>query len=224
MDLKAVALAQLAQRSCLLLWLVWLSALIFFSVLAGLAATNDLFVGDLGFARRLQDANATAFEAALAWAEALTGVPLRVVMWLVSAVGLWLMARRLEAAFLLLSMFGWLPAEGIRRLVERPRPSPALVQVREDVPGFGFPSGHVVAGVLLYGFLFYLAMVTIPYRPLRWLGQAACVAVVGLVAVQRVYVGTHWPSDVLGGFLLGGLILVPTVWLHRRYAAGRAAA
>ena len=42
------------------------------------------------------------------------------------------------------------------------------------------------------------------------------IAIIGLTGMQRVYVGVHWPSDSLGGFLFGGLLLALLIWGHRR--------
>jgi len=89
--------------------------------------------------------------------------------------------------------------------------------VSEKTSSAAFPSGHVIAAVLVYGFIFYLASFLIPARPLRLLVQASCVIVMVLTALQRVYAGVHWPSDVLGGLLFGGLLLALLIWSHRRF-------
>lgn len=201
---------------------LWLAVLGFFLALAVLATAHDLFLGDLGLAHRLQDVNAGPYRTALAWAEALSDLPGLVAVYLGSALALWLAARRWEMALLVATALGRLLNFLAKEMVARPRPSPELLEVTERASGYGFPSGHVEGAILLYGFLFYLAAVAIPQRPLRWLIQGACLAIIGLVAVQRVYVGAHWPSDILGGLLLGGLLLAPVIWVHRRYLAGGA--
>ena len=102
-------------------------------------------------------------------------------------------------------------------MVDRPRPSDDLVDVSENASGLSFPSGHVTAAVLLYGFIFYLAAILIPARPLRLLVQASCLVIIALNALQRVHVGVHWPSDVLGSLLFGGLVLSLLIWSHHRF-------
>jgi len=101
--------------------------------------------------------------------------------------------------------------------VDRPRPSAELVSVRDVATGSSFPSGHAMTTVLLYGFLFYAAGEALPDRRLRYPVQALCVVIAVLTGLQRVEAGVHWPSDVLGGVLLGGLILALLIWSHRRF-------
>jgi undecaprenyl-diphosphatase len=95
------------------------------------------------------------------------------------------------------------------------------VEVREVATGLSFPSGHMVAAVLVYGFLFYAAGQALPDRRLRYPAQALCVIIAVLTGLQRVEAGVHWPSDVLGSALFGGLMLALLIWSHRRYRARR---
>jgi undecaprenyl-diphosphatase len=107
----------------------------------------------------------------------------------------------------------------VKLAVDRPRPSPELVDVREVATGLSFPSGHAMTAVLLYGFLFYAAGQALPDRRLRYPAQALCVTIAVLTGLQRVETGVHWPSDVLGGALFAGLMLALLIWSHRRFRA-----
>jgi membrane-associated phospholipid phosphatase len=89
------------------------------------------------------------------------------------------------------------------------------VEVSGDPSGFAFPSGHVSGAIMIYGFLLYLSSVLIPQPLLRLLAQAACLYLIVFTTLERVYMGAHWPSDALGGALLGGLILAPFIWAQR---------
>ncbi len=83
--------------------------------------------------------------------------------------------------------------EGILKLIiGRPRPEDASV---------GFPSGHATAAAAFFGAVIYLAE-PLPARPRRFV-RAAAVAVILLVAVARVILRAHWPSDALAGIALG---------------------
>lgn len=83
--------------------------------------------------------------------------------------------------------------EGILKLIiGRPRPEDASM---------GFPSGHATAAAAFFGAVIYLAE---PLRPsVRRLVRAAAIAVIVLVAVARVILRAHWPSDALAGIALG---------------------
>jgi len=90
----------------------------------------------------------------------------------------------------------------LKELVRRPRPSGALVQIREHDAGFSFPSGHTC----FYAWLSILLLVAVwPWLPRRarpFAIAAGCVLVL-IACVGRVWVGAHWPSDALGGALFG---------------------
>lgn len=80
-----------------------------------------------------------------------------------------------------------------KRLIGRPRP--------EDL-SFGFPSGHATAAAAFFGALAYLSA-SLPSATLRTLLRVIALAAITLVAVARVVLRAHWPSDVLGGVALG---------------------
>ena len=87
----------------------------------------------------------------------------------------------------------------LKQLVERPRPnfSRAL-----DVSGYGFPSGHATSAATVAGALFVLFLAIGPRRA-RPIVLAGAIAFALAVGASRVYIGVHWPTDVLGGFVLG---------------------
>ena len=81
--------------------------------------------------------------------------------------------------------------------------------------GYAFPSGHVVRAVVAYGLAAFVVRRLAP--PGWWQGWVvpAAAVVIGLVAFDRLYLGVHWQSDVLGGLLLGGVGLsAAIVWLE----------
>ena len=70
-----------------------------------------------------------------------------------------------------------------------------------------FPSGHVAAGVVLYGGLVVIAASITGSKGVRRLAATAATVVVVCVAMSRVYEGVHHPTDVLGGAALGVAVL-----------------
>jgi membrane-associated phospholipid phosphatase len=95
-------------------------------------------------------------------------------------------------------------------LVHRPRPTADLVRVAVEIPYGSFPSGHVLNFTATFGFLAFLA-----WRAHHRALTVLCLVPPLAIALSRVYLGEHWPSDVLGGFLFGGLWLALTVRAYR---------
>ena len=223
MSPRKLAPAVRRDRAPTAFWLVWSLALVAFVVLASFAAAFDYFPGDRGLAGWIQDLDARAWREALDWASRLSELPGVLIVGLAGAAILWLLTYRSEAVWLVVAL-PLAELSGVAKLaVDRPRPSPELVDVREVATGPSFPSGHTVTTVLLYGFLFYAVGQALSDRRLRYPVQALCVVIAVLTGLQRVEAGVHWPSDVLGGALFAGLILALLIWSHRRFRARRPA-
>ncbi len=115
---------------------------------------------------------------------------------------------------------GSLTIEMIKRLVGRDRPEvlePILVEV-----GYSFPSGHTANATIAYGVLAVLIGrigLPAPVRLVAWLLLGGIVVAVGL---SRVWLGVHYPSDVVGGWLLGGAFVASYAALTRPASPGSA--
>ena len=110
----------------------------------------------------------------------------------------------------------------LKVLVERARPSEGSVEVWRQVQSHSFPSGHVLGATLVFGFLFF-ALEHCDLRPgVRRALQAACMLWIVLMGVGRMALGAHWPTDVLGGYVVGALLLMPIVAALRSTAPARA--
>lgn len=109
-------------------------------------------------------------------------------------------------------------------LVDRPRPSPELVRVATELPTGSYPSGHVLNLTAIFGFLMFIAIQKIENVVVRRVVGALLAVPILFVGISRVYDGAHWPSDVLGGYLIGGIWLALSIgvyqeirsWLARR--------
>lgn len=207
-----MAATMLRGRTLLALWLLLLAG---FAVLSGFAVAYDRFPADIWLAHRLQEVDAVAFVRAVDWAEDLVDIPWAIAAWLGGTATLLVATRRWEALLLFGSVVGRLVNAAVKELVERPRPAEDLVLVREHPSSFAFPSGHADGAILLYGLLFYFVTLFVPQPILRRVGQAGCLWVILFTGMERVYAGAHWPSDVLGGYYLGGLMLLALIATHR---------
>jgi undecaprenyl-diphosphatase len=102
--------------------------------------------------------------------------------------------------------------------VARPRPNNVQIHAVAHLGLHSFPSGHVTHVIAFYGFLLYLTILAVRARPtLRyWLLpiQIICGYFIIFIGPSRVLEGEHWPSDVLGGYLLGALMLTAAITLY----------
>jgi undecaprenyl-diphosphatase len=122
---------------------------------------------------------------------------------------------------------GWLLNRMLKLRFQRQRP-PDLHWLIEE-RGFSFPSGHSAFAGVFFGMLAILIARASPHRPawLRGVGVLACLVLAVLVAASRVWLGVHYPTDVIGGLLLGsGWAIAAWLirsgwarWRHRRIAS-----
>lgn len=113
----------------------------------------------------------------------------------------WGLDRRLAVRLLLLFALSLFINTWAKQLVMQPRPyefDPRVLQL-DSAGGGGLPSGHTQSAVVIWGFLAL-------WVRKRWTTILAVAAMV-LVPLSRLYLGMHFPTDLLGGYLLGGLLL-----------------
>ena len=91
---------------------------------------------------------------------------------------------------------------------QRARPSNALI-VQSSL---SFPSGHATMATVFFGMLVYLFV----KRKYRVWGAVVAGLLVLIIGLSRVYLRVHWLTDVLGGFVFGGIILALGIWIFKR--------
>jgi membrane-associated phospholipid phosphatase len=128
---------------------------------------------------------------------------------LLTAVFFWQVGFRLEAVLVGgLSTVSLLLNLLLKIQVSRPRPTANLVHIVQTAVGYSFPSGHVMAYIAYWGLLFSFGVILFEGR--HWWRTAlltTSAALVVLIGPSRVYLGDHWASDVLGAYLIGGVLL-----------------
>ncbi|MFD5303613.1 phosphatase PAP2 family protein [Streptomyces rochei] len=144
---------------------------------------------------------------------------------LCAAVVLWLWFRRgdrwtavwLGAACLLGSLLQQL----LKAAVDRARP--VWPDPVDSAHFAAFPSGHAMTATFVCGLLVWLVHHYGAADGVRRAALAAAVVSVAGVGVTRVWLGVHWATDVLGGWLLGALVVAVAALVHRRRRPGTAA-
>src|SRR5215207_8803809 len=134
----------------------------------------------------------------------------------VAAVIGYLLLYRLyrNAAFVLVaSLGGWLLNDVLKAMFARPRPS--VVPHLREVGSASFPSGHALTSAVVYLTLGTLLMRVAEGRLLKWYCIAVAMLTTVLVGLSRLYLGVHYPTDVLAGWLVG-LSWALICWLLER--------
>ena len=93
----------------------------------------------------------------------------------------------------------------IKFIMQRPRPTE--FRIIEET-GYSFPSGHSMVSLAFYGYLIYLIYKYIKNKYVKWTLITILSILICLIGISRIYLGVHYTSDVLGGFLLSISYLV----------------
>ncbi len=156
-------------------------------------------------------AHDTPFLTALARTLSFIGSPITLLPAVpLAAALLWSRRLRRDALLLLISMGGSSTLDTALKLHYR--------RIRPDLPwafvherSFSFPSGHSVLAVTLYGILTYLLMSHLAHTWQRAIIILASLTLIVGIGLSRIYLGAHFPSDVLAGYLVGLTWLLPVI-------------
>src|SRR3972149_11532915 len=195
----------------------WLLMLAMSISLSGLAAAHDTLPGDTELASWIQGLAFPGDTLANA-VQSITFTQFVVAAGVALAASLWLRGYGREAAVFAASLIILLLLQaGIKEIVDRPRPSAGEIEIRSSFSSPSFPSGHVMSGTFLYGFLAYSAFLfPLPAAARVSLTVASC-AVIAASGPANVWLGVHWPSDVAGGYAWGALVLLAAVFTCERW-------
>ncbi len=194
-------------------------------VTISIAFRTDRQPGDLTVAETVQDLPGGAFGNAMDfgngagsyWGLGLMGVALFTMM---------LLRRRpAEAAFVFAGGLWFVASPLLKNLIERPRPSSDELMVQFQQASFSFPSGHVFGATIILGAVLLFSGVC--FRSNKLLSQAlrlTAVAMFLLIALSRIYLGQHLPSDLIGGFVISatGMAIIYALFRHRYPHFGKA--
>lgn len=187
--------------------------------LSAFAAGAGVLAWDVAVSRFVQRAPETGVGDAARVVNALGETPVMLALGGGLAVALLALRRTGPALVLLAAGLASAANPVLKALIESPRPTADLVRVAEQSSGQGFPSGHVMKVVLIYGAIWWLSRDMLPWRGPRLLVQGWAVGMIVATGFSRVYVGAHWPSDVVGGYLWSGLLLGVLAIGYRRVSA-----
>jgi len=150
---------------------------------------------------------------------ALGGVGVLTLLTLATCIYLLLIDRARAALFTVVAIgSGWLVSNALKMGFDRPRPD--LVPHGSIVYTASFPSGHAMMSAVTYLTLAVLLGRAVPSWRLRLFFLLSALFLTALVGVSRVYLGVHWPTDVVAGWAVGaawaGMCWLVERWLQQR--------
>ncbi len=188
-----------------------------FGLLAWIVRKHAAFPVDVLISRRMQKNHSPVLRYGTVAVSNCSKASMLNVLVIPLAAVLWMVRLRLEALMAVSTcLTAALMRLVVRQMINRPRPSPLLVRVRQKPHGKSFPSGHVISTVTFWGWLLIVGTRLLQGKP-AWQKVVLGVPllIMTLIGPSRIYVGDHWASDVLGGYLFGGGWLGLSLWLYR---------
>jgi membrane-associated phospholipid phosphatase len=206
-----------ASKRTQLLVLVCLIFFVLFGLLAWYVHLHPVIAIDVAITQEFQEHHLPWLLTLMEFVSLLGNYPLIFsLLLLLTAIVFWMVRLRLEGLyFVVLSAISELVNTSVKLLINRPRPAASLVEVLQTAPGQSFPSGHVMSYIAYWGLLFALSFIL--FKRDRWWHYALLIIsafFVIMIGPSRIYLGDHWASDVLGAYILGGLLLGVSLWIY----------
>lgn len=155
------------------------------------------------------------FEEAAAEITALGGYTILVTLAAITLAMLWLLHKRAAALFLLIGLgSGTVLSTALKYLFARPRPD--LVDHLDRTFTSSFPSGHATVSMVAYLTLAAVAIRFVPTHRVRVFILVTAILLAFVIGMSRVYLGVHWPSDVVAGWCIGAA-WAALCWLIAHY-------
>ena len=108
--------------------------------------------------------------------------------------------KKKEANYIVINLITiFLSNQLLKRIVERPRPEG--FRIVEEL-GYSFPSGHSMVSMAFYGLFIYFIYKKVKNKYIKWTSIILLALLIILIGLSRIYLGVHYASDVLAGFLL----------------------
>ena len=105
----------------------------------------------------------------------------------------------------------------IKVIIGRERPDIHRLAAFANEAGKSFPSGHSIFATIIFGSIFFICLGKLKNRASKILLGILCIILIALVMFSRIFVGVHYPSDTIGGFLEGISILLLTYPTYIKY-------
>ena len=188
---------------------VFVMMLAFAILLSYAAAKFPVLPLDLKAYEELKEQASPLFDRLMEFVSAIGEMAIAMALTAIAIVTFAVRRHWIEAIFMLVTTSSVLLAFVLKELIHRTRPFPIdqnATGIIQSINEYSYPSGHVLFFVVFFGFFAYLAWIHFVGRT-RVIVIAICGALILLIGPSRVFLGAHWASDVLGGYIIGALWL-----------------
>lgn len=144
-----------------------------------------------------------------------SGIPVVIIIVIVMLVLHRVLGHRRELLFLAIAVLGSVLLNTLLKLLFQ-RARPEINRIIE-ANGYSFPSGHSMTAFSMYAALAFLVWKHIPSRLGRLLLIVLSSLLILMIGTSRIYLGVHYPSDVLGGYFMSGCWMAACIWFYQRY-------
>lgn len=188
-----------------------------FALLAFFVGQHPINSFDLAISRWVQQFHQPILDQVMIIISAFGNVAIAFCCMAITAILFFVFKFKREAWFTIAISFTGLFTFVLKRLFSRPRPTEEYVTIIENYRNNSFPSGHTLSYVVFFGFMILLMrrLTTVPNYIRR---SVSIFSYLMFIAgpLSRIYLGAHWFTDILGGFLIGALYLLHLYYYYKK--------
>lgn len=194
---------------------VFILLIIAFTTLSIFIANHPILKFDIDISLLIQKYHSNFLDKVMLAISIFGEIPFSLISVLIVAAIFYFKSYKREALYIALVLFSGLIILGIKNVINRPRPTGFNVRLVEVFRFQSYPSGHVLSYVLFFGFLIILmnTLKGIP-KATRLILTYISIFLIVTISISRIYLGAHWFTDTLGGFLLGLICLFPLCYFY----------
>lgn len=148
-----------------------------------------------------------------------SGIPVVIIVLITMFVLYRVLGHRRELLFLAAGVLGSVMLNTILKVLFQ-RARPEIHRIIEE-NGYSFPSGHSMTVFSMYAALTFLVWTHVPSRLGRILLIVLSSLLIVAIGTSRIYLGVHYPSDVVGGYFMSGCWMAACIWFYQRYEERR---
>jgi membrane-associated phospholipid phosphatase len=197
--------------------------LLLFAILLSYAASRfQVLPFDLKSNEELQEQASPLFDSLMRGVSAIGDLAIAMTLTAIAMLTFAMRRQWLESIFMLATTSSVLLAFVLKELIHRTRPihlAQNATGLMQSINEYSYPSGHVLFFVVFFGFFAYLAWIHFAGRA-RMIVISICGMLIVLIGPSRIFLGVHWASDVLGGYIIGMIWLFVLIlaykWVMRR--------